>query len=174
MAGETLSTPDGQTATVMGTTTVAETQGVLVYNFTVADDHTYFVEGFGSAATGAAGTMAPLDAVWVHNTCNVSSNTVYRSVDANGETQYVGITNNINRRAAEHLVQTGMEIKQIEGLSGLSRYDARAAEQALIEKYGFSSNGGTLRNIYNSIAKLNPNYSAAIERGLQLLQSVGL
>ncbi len=73
-ADETLSTPDGQTATVVGTTTVAEPQGVLVYNFTVADDHTYFVEGFGSApkadgTTSATGNFAPLDAVWVHNTC---------------------------------------------------------------------------------------------------------
>ncbi len=68
-AGETLSTPDGQTATVVGTTTVAEPQGVLVYNFTVADDHTYFVEGFGSnGTTGSA--AAPLDAVWVHNDCD--------------------------------------------------------------------------------------------------------
>ncbi len=72
-AGETLSTPDGQTATVVGTTTVAEAQGVLVYNFTVADDHTYFVEGFGSApnADGTTGSSAgPLDAVWVHNSCS--------------------------------------------------------------------------------------------------------
>ena len=71
LAGETLSTPDGQTATVIGTTSVAETQGVLVYNFTVADDHTYFVEGFGdSAGSGTTGSFAPLDAVWVHNSCN--------------------------------------------------------------------------------------------------------
>ena len=72
-AGETLSTPDGQTATVVGTVTVAEAQGVLVYNFTVADDHTYFVEGFGSAtsADGTTGSSAgPLDAVWVHNSCD--------------------------------------------------------------------------------------------------------
>ncbi|MGC8540564.1 MAG: hypothetical protein ACP5QA_08030 [Phycisphaerae bacterium] len=40
LAGETLSTPDGQTETVVGTTSVANPQGVLVYNFTVADDHT--------------------------------------------------------------------------------------------------------------------------------------
>ena len=77
IAGETLSTPDGQTETVVGTTSIAEPQGVAVYNLTVADDHTYFVEGFGSgtAANGTTGgngtaTAAPLDAVWVHNTCN--------------------------------------------------------------------------------------------------------
>ena len=57
--------------TVVGTTSVAESQGVLVYNFTVADDHTYFAEGFGSAtnADGTTGSFAPLDAVWVHNNC---------------------------------------------------------------------------------------------------------
>ena len=62
---------DGQTATAVGTVTVAEPQGVLVYNFTVADDHTYFVEGFGSAtnADGTTGSAGPLDAVWVHNSC---------------------------------------------------------------------------------------------------------
>ena len=56
---------------MVGTTSVAEPVGVRVYNFTVADDHTYFVEGFGGASgvTGSAGTSAPLDAVWVHNTC---------------------------------------------------------------------------------------------------------
>ncbi len=70
MAGETLSTPDGQTETVLGTTSVAETQGVLVYNFTVADDHTYFVEGFGdNAGAGADASSSLLDAVWVHNEC---------------------------------------------------------------------------------------------------------
>ena len=58
----------------MGTTSVAESQGVLVYNFTVADDHTYFVEGFGSSAGGAdasgsAASGSLLDAVWVHNSC---------------------------------------------------------------------------------------------------------
>ena len=57
---------------MVGTTSVAEPVGVRVYNFTVADDHTYFVEGFGGASgvTGSAGTSAPLDAVWVHNDCN--------------------------------------------------------------------------------------------------------
>ena len=56
----------------MGTTSVAESQGVLVYNFTVADDHTYFVEGFGDNAGAGAGADASsslLDAVWVHNNC---------------------------------------------------------------------------------------------------------
>ena len=69
MAGETLSTPDGQTETVVGTSSVAEPQGVLVYNFTVADDHTYFVEGFGNNGTTGSTPGSLLDAVWVHNSC---------------------------------------------------------------------------------------------------------
>jgi hypothetical protein len=38
---------DGQTETVVSTASIAESQGVSVYNFTVADDHTHFVEGGG-------------------------------------------------------------------------------------------------------------------------------
>ncbi len=61
-------------ATVIGTTSVAEPQGVLVYNFTVAEDHTYFVEGFGSASNADGTTESSaglLDAVWVHNECDL-------------------------------------------------------------------------------------------------------
>ena len=72
IAGETLSTPDGQTETVVGTTSVADPQGVLVYNFTVADDHTYFVEGFGNNGTTGSTSGSLLDAVWVHNTCAIN------------------------------------------------------------------------------------------------------
>ncbi len=173
IAGEILSTPDGQTETVVGTSSVAETQGVQVYNFTVADDHTYFVKGFGSGSTSGTGTGSLLDAVWVHNNCNLPSNSVYWSLGKDGQALYVGITNDIQRRAAEHLLETGMKIRQIDGLTGLTRYDARAVEQALIEKFGFASDGGKLRNLINSISRLNPNYQDAISRGMQLLESVG-
>ena len=40
--------PDISPPTVIATTSVAQPQWVLVYNLTVADDRTYFVEGFGS------------------------------------------------------------------------------------------------------------------------------
>jgi hypothetical protein len=49
---------------------VAEPQGVSVYNFTVADDHTYFVEGASNHDTTGTAAATPLDAVWVHNSCN--------------------------------------------------------------------------------------------------------
>ena len=106
-ADETLSTPDGQTATVVGTTTVAEPQGVLVYNFTVADDHTYFVEGFGSApnadgTTSATGSSAgPLDAVWVHNSCLRANMEAAGEVFRDGEQAAHIVPENIASRSAE-------------------------------------------------------------------------
>lgn len=44
--------------------------------------------------------------------------------------QYVGITNNVARRAAEHLATKGINIEPL--MQGLSRSDARAVEQVLI------------------------------------------
>ena len=41
-------------------------------------------------------------------------------------------------------------------MKNLSREDARAVEQALIEIHGLSKNGGTLMNRINSIARSNP------------------
>ena len=99
-AGETLSTPDGQTATVVGTTTVAEPQGVLVYNFTLADDHTYFVEGFGSNGTTGS-SAAPLDAVWVHNSCLRAAMEAAGEKFAPGEQAAHIVPENIASRSAE-------------------------------------------------------------------------
>ena len=42
----------------------------------------------------------------------------------NGVTQYVGITNNLARRAAEQLAGKGIRIEKL--MTGLSRADARA------------------------------------------------
>lgn len=98
---------------------------------------------------------------------------VYRSANAVGETQYVGITKNLEQRAAAHLRQKGIIIDEIPGLSGLSRTDARAVEQVLIEFHGLGKNGGTLMNKINSIAKTNPAYGGVLTRGAELLRSVG-
>jgi hypothetical protein len=97
-------------------------------------------------------------------------NFVYSSVDE-GVTQYVGITNNLARREAQHLAGKGIQIKPL--MEGLSRSDARAVEQALIEIHGLGKNGGTLLNQINSIAKSNPLYSSQLERGYELLKSIG-
>jgi hypothetical protein len=99
------------------------------------------------------------------------TNTVYRAVDSAGEVKYVGITNNLARRAAEHLRTKGIQIEKLMG--NLSRTDARAVEQALIEIHGLGANGGTLLNKINSIARTNPAYADQLRRGLELLRSIG-
>jgi len=96
---------------------------------------------------------------------------VYRSVNAAGEVQYVGITNNLARRAAEHLRGSGIQIEKVMG--GLSRSDARAVEQVLIETHGLGKNGGTLLNRINSISSSNPTYVDQVKRGHELLQAIG-
>lgn len=112
-----------------------------------------------SASSGGSGSPPP------------KGYTTYRSVDASGRTQYAGLTNDLARRAAEHLRGKGIQIEKL--LGNLSREDARAVEQALIELHGLRKNGGTLLNQINSIAPSNPRYSALLRRGLQLLESVG-
>jgi hypothetical protein len=81
---------------------------------------------------------------------STGTNVIYRSVNAAGEIQYIGITNNLARRAAEHLRTKGIQIARI--MSGLSRADAKSVEQALIEIHGLARNGGTLLNRINSVA----------------------
>jgi len=110
-----------------------------------------------------AGTIAPTGVF-----------SVYESYNAAGDVQYVGITNDIARRAAEHARAKGITIDPISGLSGnLSKYDAHGVEQALIDFYGLAKNGGTLLNRINSIARSNPNFPAQLQRGIDLLRRVG-
>ncbi len=90
---------------------------------------------------------------------------------AEGVVQYVGITNVFARRAAEHLRTKGIPIQRL--MSDLGPRDARAVEQALIEIHGLGSSGGTLMNKINSIAKSNPEYGILIQRGYDLLKSIG-
>jgi uncharacterized membrane protein len=97
---------------------------------------------------------------------------VYVSRDETTEqVDYAGITDDIARRTAEQFRQKGIHIRAL--MENLSREDARAVEQALIEIHGLSKNGGTLMNRINSIARSNPKYAAALRRGLELLESIG-
>jgi hypothetical protein len=97
---------------------------------------------------------------------------VYTSRDpVTKEVRYVGITNELARRMLEHLRSKGIRINKLMG--NLSREDARAVEQALIEIHGLRKNGGTLMNRINSISPSNPSYAAMLRRGLELLESVG-
>jgi RHS repeat-associated protein len=98
--------------------------------------------------------------------------TVYVSETSEGVIQYVGITNNLARREAEHLASKGINISPL--LNVISRSDARAVEQALIEMHGLGKGGGTLLNKINSIATSNPQYAAALKRGYELLKNMGV
>lgn len=100
-----------------------------------------------------------------------ANNVVYTSTNADDVVQYVGITNNYARRAAEHLRDKGINIEPL--MKDLSRSDARAVEQALIEIHGLLKNGGTLMNKINSISNKNPSYVKQLERGYELLKSIG-
>ncbi|PIE89515.1 MAG: hypothetical protein CR997_11130 [Acidobacteria bacterium] len=79
---------------------------------------------------------------------------------------------NLIRRAGEHLAEKGIKIKAVRGLRNLSRADAKAVEQVLIELHKLGKNG-TLLNRINSIAKKNPVYAQSIKRGKEILKSVG-
>jgi filamentous hemagglutinin len=91
---------------------------------------------------------------------------VYRSITAGKD--YVGITSDITRRAAAHLGQKGIQVLPIKGLENLTRADARAVEQVLIQEIGGPKAKGVL-NLINSIATSNPIYADAILRGCALL-----
>jgi hypothetical protein len=76
--------------------------------------------GTAASTSGAARAAASVE---------VEGVSVYRAInEATGEIEYVGITNNFSRRAAEHLNTKGIKIDPIPGLSDLSRVDARAVE----------------------------------------------
>jgi hypothetical protein len=128
--GETLQAVNGL-ATVLSVNVLH--QSTPVYNFEVHGEHVYQV-----------GELAVL----VHNEC------AYQAVDTAGNVIYVGITNNFLRRKAEHAVR--FTIDKIR--DGLSRADARAIEQFLINKHQLAKNGGTLLNKINSISTKNPKY----------------
>ena len=117
------------------------------------------LEGGGAPDTGTAITV-------------IGGRTCVYSCVIDGTTRYVGITDNIARRGAEHMRQRGIVVDQIPGLSNLSRSDARAVEQTLIKHHGLESNGGTLINRINSISSVrNPTeYERALIRGAEILR----
>lgn len=100
--------------------------------------------------------------------------TVYHFVnEMTGEVKYVGITNNFERRSLEHLREKGIKVTPIKGLQDLTRANARAVEQTLIELHQLEKSGGTLINKINSIAETNPKYAEALQRGAQILKETG-
>jgi RHS repeat-associated protein len=100
---------------------------------------------------------------------------VYQYAES-GVVKYVGITNDLIRRQAEHLADPAkrFEISRIPGLSNLTSAQARAVEQVLINRFGFQTDGGTLVNKVNSIAPARQAVTEwAIREGQHLLEQVG-
>jgi RHS repeat-associated protein len=119
---------------------------------------------YNKAALAASGASAAL---------NRAPTAVYQSVDEAGKVQYVGITNDVPRRAGEHFRGKGINIDAIPGLNKLSRPMARAVEQVLINRYGALKAGGQLLNAANAVGKANPLLGAALECGQALLGAAG-
>ena len=84
---------------------------------------------------------------------------------------YVGRTNNISRRTAEHAIGKRGIIPQ-EVANKLTLKQARGLEQALINKYGMIKNGGTLLNKINSISINNPMYQKAVKWGVKYISKI--
>jgi hypothetical protein len=123
------------------------------------------------AKAAAAKTDEEAAAIIERGASQVGDTDVYTSTTSKGQVQYTGITNEFARRAAEHLRTKGIRIELL--MSKLTRSDAHAVEQALIEIHGLSRKGGTLMNIINSISPKRPTYAQQLSRGLELLRSIG-
>ncbi|WP_240326576.1 RHS repeat-associated core domain-containing protein, partial [Pseudomonas syringae] len=106
---------------------------------------------------------------------SIGGKTCVYNCTVNGVTRYVGITDNIVNRGRAHLREKGITIDRIEGLQNLSRADARAVEQTLINFHGLGKDGGTLINKINSISSIkNPTkYEKGLIRGADLLKKAG-
>lgn len=121
-----------------------------------------------------ADTVRAIENATESASASIGGKTCVYSCVVDGTTRYVGITDDIARRGAEHLRTKAIRIEQIDGLDNLSRADAKAVEQTLINYYGLGKEGGTLLNKINSIsATRNPTaYEQSLIRGKQLLDSV--
>jgi uncharacterized protein RhaS with RHS repeats len=86
---------------------------------------------------------------------------------------YVGITNNLARRGAQHLAKAGRTIHGYDGLDDLSRFAAHSVEQALINRHGLMRNGGRLMNKIHSVSRSDPLYKLYVWNGNRLLRKTG-
>jgi hypothetical protein len=95
------------------------------------------------------------------------SHSVYVS-RVGGVIEYVGMTVNMSARQAAHLRTAGRAITEV--ASGVSKFEARDLEKAMIEWYSLAN----LSNQINSIAATNPIYTQAIAVGQRLMGHFGL
>lgn len=133
----------------------------------------------GGSSGVSASVGASLDRFWLAKAestgAAVGGKSCVYSCVIDGVTRYVGITDDILKRGQAHLREKDIVITKIRGLDNISRSDARAVEQTLIDYYGLGKNGGTLINKINSISAVkNPTkYEQALIRGAELLKKAG-
>src|SRR5262249_55005420 len=91
---------------------------------------------------------------------------VYKGVSPQGLGTYVGITNDFDRRVAEHAAAgRGFSPERISGTMALTRGEARSIEEACIAQGGLAGAGGSLENQVHSISPLLPYYDRAVAAG---------
>ena len=155
--GQLLATMDGRylPLTALVSTGKIET----VYNFRIAQGHTYFV---GMSEWAAA--------LWAHNAC------VYESRDPKtGKVLYVGIadrgkTTTFPQRSQAADARTGIAGKKVPGTDGMTPKQVAAIEQALIAHHGRTIDGsGTLDNKYRGVYLSAAN----LRYGRALLKRIG-
>lgn len=91
---------------------------------------------------------------------------VYRGVDEAGNPAYVGVSNNLSRRAAQH----GDRFSRLDPVTTtpVTRGEARAIEQALILR------NPSYQNQINAISPNRPFYDEAVAYGEAWLRNAGL
>ncbi|WP_448120158.1 hypothetical protein [Pseudomonas veronii] len=174
-----------KSSTIEANTTVQLTESVRLKDdsvipkgsiVTVSDDamKVVYPDGTSELVSYSKVTTKPLELPGAKDVVpNPGKTAVYSSTAEDGTVQYVGITDNLEARSAAHLSQKGIEIDAIPGLQNISRSDARAVEQVLIEYNGLGKDGGSLINKINSISTANPIYAESLARGAALLKAVG-
>lgn len=117
--GDTFTGPNGELQHLVSTEYEPHPEGIAVFNFEVEEYHTYYVAENGARAP-------PL---LTHNTCEY----VYQHFDADGNVTYIGKTNNLERRAAEHALDKTKRGTTMRAITGALNHDeARTIEARLI------------------------------------------
>jgi len=117
----------------------------------------------------------PFGAKGADEVASIGGKTCVYNCVVDGVTRYVGVIDDIVKRGQAHLRGKGIVISKIRGLDNISRADARAVEQTLIDYHGLGKDGGTLINKINSISsvKNQTKYEQGLIRGAELLKKAG-
>jgi RHS repeat-associated protein len=179
-AGEHLRDVDGQRVLVAAT--AARAGRATVHNVTVNDQHTYYVRtadgttalNHNESLRGKAGKAACDFEKWKARN-GEGGYTVYHGYDKNGKKVYAGITTNLGRRQGQHIAKKyGIaRLEAVSGATNLTKWQARAIEQVLIERVRASGLSRVRNGIpigqNNSISPKRSFYGLAVRWGEDFL-----